>query len=235
MSNEPQPQGHDGSHSKPFDLIVNKQHKTWPAQFITGAQIKQVAGSPQDWVVNQLVPGAGEDPEIGDQQQVDLAHDSAPKGVKRFTTRKPTTTPGRATFLPADDREYLSSKGLAFEEASEAVADGTVRRAVILKGFPCDGLFSRSGDSIQPLAKQATCSVAILVPNGYATTKLDSFYTIPRLCRADGSEPPSTGSADLFGQSWQFWSRHLADADWRPGLDGLETYLQYVRNELKKA
>ncbi|MEY9981417.1 hypothetical protein ABH995_000754 [Bradyrhizobium yuanmingense] len=76
-------------------LIVNKKEHDWPKQFIEGAEIKTLAGSPADWVVNMSVPGAGEDPEIGDTQEVDLSEHAEPKGIKRFTTRKPTTSPGQ--------------------------------------------------------------------------------------------------------------------------------------------
>lgn len=78
-----------------YKLIVNKEPKTWREQFITGRQILQLAGSPADWVVNQLVPGPGEDPEIGLEQKVDLDEEAEPKGVKKFQTRKPKTNPGR--------------------------------------------------------------------------------------------------------------------------------------------
>lgn len=78
-----------------FRLIANKKPKTWPSQFITGAQIKRLAESPPDWIVNEIVPGPGEDPEIGDTQQVDLSEQASPPGIKKFTTRKPTTSPGR--------------------------------------------------------------------------------------------------------------------------------------------
>jgi Multiubiquitin len=78
-----------------YKLIVNKDPKTWPEQFITGKQILQLAGSPADWVVNQLVPGPGEDPEIGLDQKVDLDLKAEPEGVKKFQTRKPKTNPGR--------------------------------------------------------------------------------------------------------------------------------------------
>lgn len=81
-------------HNKDFKLIVNKDEKKWADQFITGAQILQLAGSPADWVVNQLVPGSGEDPEIGTAQRVDLDLQAEPHGVKRFQTRKPKTNPG---------------------------------------------------------------------------------------------------------------------------------------------
>lgn len=81
-------------HPKPFDLIINRKDRTWPHPEIDGRQIKELAESPADWVVNQIVDGPGEDPEIGDNQMVPLAHDAEPKGIKRFTTRKPKTSPG---------------------------------------------------------------------------------------------------------------------------------------------
>lgn len=80
---------------KPFKLIVNKQEKEWNEQFISGAEIKTLSGSPSDWVVNQKVPGPGDDPEIADTQKVDLDQQAEPKGIKRFTTRKPATSPGQ--------------------------------------------------------------------------------------------------------------------------------------------
>jgi len=82
------------SEKKDFKLIVNKTPKDWPEQHITGAQILVLAGSPADWIVNQLVPGGGEDPEIGLQQPVDLDSQAEPHGVKKFQTRKPKTNPG---------------------------------------------------------------------------------------------------------------------------------------------
>ena len=78
-----------------FKLIVNKKPKDCGEQFITGSQIKTLAESPAEWVVNQTVPGPGEDPEIADGQRVDLDEEAPPPGIKKFTTRKPTTAPGR--------------------------------------------------------------------------------------------------------------------------------------------
>jgi len=75
-------------------LVVNRKQHTWPHEKIDGAQIKKLAESPPDWIVNQIVDGPGEDPEIGDRQEVDLSRDAPPKGEKRFLTRKPKTTPG---------------------------------------------------------------------------------------------------------------------------------------------
>jgi hypothetical protein len=44
-----------------YKLIVNKSEKNWPERHIKGKQILELAGSPPDWVVNQLVPGSGEE------------------------------------------------------------------------------------------------------------------------------------------------------------------------------
>lgn len=81
-------------HDKAFHLIVNKQEKEWNNRTITGRQIKHLAGSPSEYVVNEIISGPAEDPEIGDDQEVDLEENVEPKGIKRFTTRKPTTSPG---------------------------------------------------------------------------------------------------------------------------------------------
>lgn len=80
----------------PYKLIVNREEKDWPERYIKGHQILELADSPSDWVVNELVPGPGEDPEIGPDQSVDLEFEAEPKGIKRFQTRKPKTNPGAA-------------------------------------------------------------------------------------------------------------------------------------------
>jgi Multiubiquitin len=85
--------GHGSGHHK-FQLIINKKPYEWDHQLITGAEIKRLAGSPPDWVVNEHIPGPGEEPEIADGQKVDLDLKAPPPGVKKFTTRKPTTSPG---------------------------------------------------------------------------------------------------------------------------------------------
>jgi hypothetical protein len=81
-------------HEHSYKLIVNKAEKEWPERYIKGRQILELAGSPPDWIVNELVPGGGEDPEIGPDESVDLSFKAEPKGIKKFQTRKPKTNPG---------------------------------------------------------------------------------------------------------------------------------------------
>jgi hypothetical protein len=79
-----------GPKPKVFNLQINRKPYDWPQPLISGAEIKRLAGSPPDYVVNQLIDGPGEDPEIADDRRVDLSE----KGIEKFLTRKPKTTPG---------------------------------------------------------------------------------------------------------------------------------------------
>src|SRR4051812_651003 len=102
-----------------FHLIVNTHEHKWPRQTITGREILTLAGSPPEWIVNQLVPGPGEDPEIGPDQSVDLSPQAEPNGVKRFQTRKPKTNPGLGFELPEEDRGYLADNAVPHELMAE--------------------------------------------------------------------------------------------------------------------
>lgn len=137
-------------------------------------------------------------------------------------------------FLPEDDRDYLQGKEINFELLTETLPDGKERRGVLFPDFRVPVNLRTYENGV--LVPCQTCGLIVLIPDGYATTKLDSFYAIPRLKRGDGVDPDrATGETALFGKSWQFWSRHLDDSDWRVGVDGLGTFLSYVQNELRSA
>lgn len=138
------------------------------------------------------------------------------------------------SFLPEEDQEFLVDNGISHELLTEKLPDGKERRAVRFPALTFVGNLYVLRDG--GLHQCQSCDVLVVVPEGYATTKLDSFYTIPHLKRADGTDPQNTGAGNvLFEKSWQFWSRHLNDQDWRVGIDGLRTYLMYIRGELRRA
>jgi Prokaryotic E2 family E len=117
---------------------------------------------------------------------------------------------------------------------AEKLPDGNIRRGIIFPAFVAGANLYHANAGRPALC--AVCELLIIIPKGYATTRLDSFYTSPHLVRADGTDPDrATGREKIFGQEWQFWSRHLSEQEWRPGIDGLETYIQYILAELRKA
>jgi hypothetical protein len=77
-------------HEKTFRLIVDQHPHTWPELTITGAQIKALAGVDPSFGVWEEIPGAKVDPEIADNQVVDLTK----PGVEKFFTGKKQTTEG---------------------------------------------------------------------------------------------------------------------------------------------
>lgn len=80
---------HSEQHSKIFRIIVDHKSHEWHEPFITGAQIKVLAGVDSAYGVWQDIPGPI-DPPVEDDQQVDLRK----PGVERFFTGKKTTTEG---------------------------------------------------------------------------------------------------------------------------------------------
>jgi hypothetical protein len=76
--------------ARAFKIIVDQKLHEWHEQYITGAQIKVLAGVDPSFGVWQDVPGPI-DPPVQDDQKVDLGK----PGVEKFFTGKKTTTEGR--------------------------------------------------------------------------------------------------------------------------------------------
>lgn len=139
------------------------------------------------------------------------------------------------SFLPEEDREILLLKQIDYTEREEKLPDGNARRGVIFPGFAFKGnLFETNKDGV--LTPCTQCELLVLIPSGYANTKLDSFYTRPQLKVGGGGEPNRTATGQrLFDLDWQFWSRHLTDEEWNKGARDLANYLQMIKDALRSA
>jgi hypothetical protein len=124
------------------------------------------------------------------------------------------------SFLPERDRQYLSDRGLIWEE----VVDGATK-GIILKDFNLP-----AGRFNVPVA-----NILIVLPGTYPDSPPDMFYSIPQLTlAATGALPKATDHTHPFqGQTWQRWSRH--NNEWRPGIDGISTMLKRVEHALEVA
>ena len=70
----------------------------------------------------------------------------------------------------------------------------------------------------------------------YPDTPPDMWWVIPHLTPVGGGQIPATEVIETIdGRSWQRWSRHLDPSLWRSGIDGLESYVRLLRNELSSA
>jgi hypothetical protein len=73
-----------------YKILINQKPYDVDNQFITGAQIKALAGSPANYGVWLKVNGPEPDQQIADGQEVDLAE----PGREHFFTGAKTTTEG---------------------------------------------------------------------------------------------------------------------------------------------
>jgi hypothetical protein len=58
----------------------------------------------------------------------------------------------------------------------------------------------------------------------------------PPVHRADSTPLPGTEVVEQhLGRSWQRWSRHFNTGQWHSGVDGLESYLALIRQNLERS
>lgn len=122
--------------------------------------------------------------------------------------------------LPESDREYLERAGIAHRVFEE----GGMLNVELLEFSVPDGLNARH------------VNVLFRLSPSYPDTPPDMWWIIPHLTPVGGGAIPATEVIETIdGRSWQRWSRHLDPAVWRSGIDGLESYVRLLRNELSSA
>lgn len=127
------------------------------------------------------------------------------------------TTADDREELPEADRLHLDEKGYDYEVRA---AGGELD--VIIHKFP-----------LPPAYEPRECDLLLRLPVGYPNAKADMFWTTPGVQLAKGGTPQAADQpATYAGRSWQRWSRHFGG--WRPGVDGVRSYLAAVRKELDK-
>ncbi len=124
------------------------------------------------------------------------------------------------SHLPRRCRKYLTDKGIQFSEPSDGGSAAVVIHSWSLPEgkFDCD-----------------VVSLLLLLPDGYPDAAPDMFYVHPwvKVRGSSGWPKAADVSHDFSGTKWQRWSRHWSD--WRPGIDGIQTWLMKVRAAFENA
>jgi len=218
-------QGKPVPRAKRYRIRIDRDRFVVSTQFVTKAELLQLAGKTADkYRIHQKLRG-GQMDEVTDGEQVDLRG----KGVERFVTVELTQTdgeeaaqealPARRTFrLPEDDEEYLNSLGQPWE----TIKDGEVPW-LLIHDFTIPGGFN-----------VGTTTVAIRI-EGYPPAKLDMVSFLPGLSKTSGTNIPNLSPVAIDGSQYQQWSRHYS---WREGDDSLVTHLlrvkEWLLDELKR-
>lgn len=82
----------------------------------------------------------------------------------------------------------------------------------------------------------ATTDLLIEIPVGYPATHLDMYWMCPHIALVSGAAlAAADNTKQMVGATWQRFSRHLAAGKWRPGRDGVASYLNLIRLDLEKS
>ena len=121
--------------------------------------------------------------------------------------------------LPELDIAYLHERGIAHEVVSDA---GMI--CVVMPQWPLPSGFDRPASDL-----------LVRLKPGYPDVQPDMWWFSPPVHLADGRELPNTNVLEThLGRTWQRWSRHFNSGQWQSGIDGLESYLALIRQDIER-
>jgi len=119
--------------------------------------------------------------------------------------------------LPVLDQSFLCDRGIPHDLRAEG---GMI--CVVLPKWP-----------LPPGYDRPDADLLIRIPTGYPDLPPDMWWFDPPARLANGSNPPAADSTEQhLGRNWQRWSRHFQAGQWKSGVDGLESYVALIREEL---
>ena len=122
--------------------------------------------------------------------------------------------------LPQSDSAYLNERGVAHEIAVES--DMT---CVVMPRWTLPGGFDRDAADLM-----------VRLSPGYPDVPPDMWWFSPPVNLANGEALPATNVVEThLGRGWQRWSRHFRKGQWRSGVDGLESFLALIRQDLERS
>ena len=121
--------------------------------------------------------------------------------------------------LPELDVAFLNDRGIAHEVIPESGMT-----CVVFRQWPLPKGLDRD-----------TSDLLVRLRPGYPDVQPDMWWFAPAVRRADGRELPNTNVVESYlGQTWQRWSRHFSSGQWQSGVDGLESYLALIWQDLER-
>lgn len=120
--------------------------------------------------------------------------------------------------LPEMDRFYLIGRGITHKIVTESGMT-----CVVFLQWPLPAGLDR-----------ASSDLLLRLSPGYPDVHPDMWWFSPAVHRADGQKLPRTDVVETYlGRTWQRWSRHFGGGQWKSGVDGLESFLALIRQDLE--
>ena len=122
--------------------------------------------------------------------------------------------------LPQSDVVYLNERDVVHQIASESDMTCVVMpRWLLPSGFDQD-----------------ESDLLIRLNPGYPDIPPDMWWFCPPIHLRNGQALPATSVMEMhLGRTWQRWSRHFSNGQWQSGIDGLESFLALIRQDLVRS
>ena len=122
--------------------------------------------------------------------------------------------------LPHLDVNYLNERGLTHQVATESGMT-----CVVMPQWPLPSGFDRN-----------VSDLLIRLSPGYPDVPPDMWWFSPHFNLKNGQALPATDVVEShLGRSWKRWSRHFNNGQWQSGIDGLESFLALIRQDLVRS
>jgi hypothetical protein len=122
--------------------------------------------------------------------------------------------------LPPVDARYLVDRGLPHSVTTEGGMT-----CVLIAGLQLPAGLDRSA-----------ADLLIRLSPSYPDVPPDMWWFDPPIKLANGATIPATEVQESYlGRTWQRWSRHFNQGQWRSGLDSLESYVALIQRELRRS
>ena len=122
--------------------------------------------------------------------------------------------------LPNPDIAYLAERSHAHEIASDSGMT-----CVVVRAWPLPSGLDRN-----------TADLLVRLSPGYPDVAPDMWWFSPAVHLSNGEALPRTDAVQTYlGREWQRWSRHFRSGQWESGIDGLESYLALIRQDLEQS
>jgi Prokaryotic E2 family E len=122
-------------------------------------------------------------------------------------------------MLPQYDAACLSERGIRYSVSTEANMI-----CVVLHDYRL------------PLGyDHGQADLLLRLSPGFPDIRPDMWWFAPAIRLSDGRVIKATEVTEHhLGRSWQRWSRHFNEGQWRSGIDSLESYLALIGKELER-
>jgi E2/UBC family protein E len=89
---------------------------------------------------------------------------------------------------------------------------------------------------LPPGYDRQSSDLLLRLPAGYPDVPPDMWWFDPAVRLSNGQVIQATEATEQhLGRSWQRWSRHFANGQWRSGVDGLESFVALIQRELTRS